>query len=131
MQYAIRTLIVLALQGDDLLPVREIAEDYHVPRKYLEMIMVDLRRAGFVESTRGKAGGYRLARDPSAIHLAEVVGALEPGWGNAPESQSDPYPEVPLLHHLEGRIRAEFAAATVADALMWWQRGRRALTYSI
>ena len=54
-----------------------IAETQRVPPKYLELIMLDLKRAGFVRSTRGPKGGYVLARDPADISFGEIVRATE------------------------------------------------------
>jgi Rrf2 family protein len=58
-------------------PMREIAEDAQVPRKFLEFILADMRMAGFVASARGKAGGYRLARLPELISFGEIIRVIE------------------------------------------------------
>jgi Rrf2 family transcriptional regulator, cysteine metabolism repressor len=55
----------------------EIAAEEALPRAYLEQLVVSLREAGLVVSTRGAHGGYELARDPEAITMGEVVRALE------------------------------------------------------
>jgi Rrf2 family protein len=54
-----------------------IAATQQVPRKYLELIMLDLKRAGIVTSVRGPAGGYRLARPAAEISFGEVIRTLE------------------------------------------------------
>ena len=54
-----------------------IASSQRVPPKYLELIMLELKKAGMVRSIRGPKGGYSLARDPSAISFGEVVRAME------------------------------------------------------
>lgn len=115
--------------------VREVAREHLIPRKYLETIMTDLRRAGFVGSSRGKSGGYRLTGDPATIRIADVLQALEPGWHVSPDplasQRPDPLPEEPVLHYLGKRVQEELALVTIADAAMRWQRERHALTYSI
>ena len=77
-RYALRSLLYLAEQGGAA-PVQlaKIASSQRVPPKYLELIMLELKKAGMVRSIRGPKGGYSLARDPSAISFGEVVRAME------------------------------------------------------
>jgi Rrf2 family protein len=72
-RYALKALLNLA--GARAIPkdVGAIAGEENIPRKFLEAIMSDLRRAGLVESRRGKHGGYRLARPAEAITFGEVM----------------------------------------------------------
>ena len=53
--------------------VREIASDGDLPAKFLELILLELKNARIVESTRGTKGGYRLQRPPGEIHLSEII----------------------------------------------------------
>ncbi len=76
-KYALRALATLALNAPGQLQARRIAEDAAVPGKFLEAILVDLRNAGLVESRRGTLGGHRLARDPEAITLGEIVRVVD------------------------------------------------------
>jgi Rrf2 family protein len=76
--YALRALLVLTLHyGDDWVPIRTIAEEQRIPKKFLEQILNDLRSLGAVESQRGIRGGYRLARPPENISLASIVRHVE------------------------------------------------------
>jgi Rrf2 family protein len=77
-RYALRSLLFLAEQGSHT-PVQlaNIASTQRVPPKYLELIMLDLKKAGLVQSVRGPKGGYVLAREPEAISFGEVVRVLE------------------------------------------------------
>lgn len=78
--YGMRALLQLALASGPerkLVKGDSIAEAQAVPVKFLEAILRDLRVHGIVESRRGVEGGYRLARDPDAISLADVVRALD------------------------------------------------------
>ncbi len=78
MRYGTRALLDLALHQDQApVPSGEIAERQQVPLKYLEGILVTLRNAGLLQSTRGPLGGYALAREPAQIHLTEVFDILE------------------------------------------------------
>jgi Rrf2 family protein len=63
--------------GSGPVSLSEMAEHEDLPRPYLEQLVVSLREAGLVTSTRGAHGGYQLVRDPSLIHMGEVVTALE------------------------------------------------------
>jgi Rrf2 family protein len=76
-RYALKALINLARQPNGASQVRLLADEEHIPRRFLEVIMVDLRKAGLVESSRGKAGGYRLARPAGLISFADVIRILD------------------------------------------------------
>jgi Rrf2 family protein len=82
-EYALRALLVLGLNCDEpLVRIQRISDQQNIPKRFLEQILNDLKSAGLVRSKRGMAGGYRLARRPEQISLAEVVrhveGALAP-----------------------------------------------------
>ena len=76
--YAIRALLELSAAGDGR-PVQaeSLARSQGLPVKFLENILVDLRRAGIVISQRGAEGGYRLARPAEEINVAEIIRSLE------------------------------------------------------
>ncbi len=75
-RYALRLLTALA-RRDGSASLKGLAAEERVPFKYAESIMSSLVRAGFVESTRGKNGGYRLTRAPSEYTLAEILRETE------------------------------------------------------
>jgi Rrf2 family protein len=76
--YAVRAMLELAAAADDRLVTGEhLAEAQELPRKFLEAILADLRRAGLVQSQRGVDGGYRLARPAWSITIADVLRAVE------------------------------------------------------
>ena len=82
-EYALRALLVLGLNYDDsVVRIQTISDQQNIPKRFLEQILNDLKSAGLVQSKRGVAGGYRLARRPEEISLAAVVrhieGALAP-----------------------------------------------------
>jgi Rrf2 family protein len=77
-RYALRAMLLLARGTATVpLPVTRIAADAAIPRKFLELILADLRGAGLLDSFRGKAGGYALARPPHLISLGEVIRVME------------------------------------------------------
>jgi Rrf2 family protein len=76
--YAVRAAVELAAVGSGA-PVKaeDIADAQSIPLNFLENILAELRRAGIVESRRGAAGGYLLARPAEDISLADVIRAVE------------------------------------------------------
>jgi len=60
-----------------LLQTREISRDHGIPERYLEQMLTALRKAGFLKSVRGPHGGFRLARVPEEINVAEIEACLE------------------------------------------------------
>ena len=77
-RYALRSLLFLAEeQGGAPVQLSRIAETQRVPPKYLELIMLDLKKAGLVKSARGPKGGYRLARSSEQISFGEIVRTME------------------------------------------------------
>lgn len=77
-KYALRALIHLASRSSgDPVPIAQIAEGENIPRKFLETILLELRKAGLLHALRGKNGGYRLARPATEITYAEVMRLLD------------------------------------------------------
>ncbi len=78
-RYALRAMLYLAEAepGSPPIPMNRIAEHAQVPRKFLELILADLREAGFLHSHRGKAGGYCLSRPTHLISLGEIIRVIE------------------------------------------------------
>ena len=73
-RYALRAVLELALrQGQGPVKIAEIAASQAIPLRFLEIILSQLKQAGLVESRRGNAGGYLLARFPDRITVGEVL----------------------------------------------------------
>ena len=75
--YAVRAAIELAASGDGPVTAEAVANAQEIPLNFLENILVELKRAGIVESRRGSAGGYLLARPAAEISVADVIRAVE------------------------------------------------------
>ena len=75
-KYALRALVALAKEGDSLM-IGEIAARKNIPRKFLEQILLEMKRHGIVHSRRGKFGGYCLLMPPDKITYGEVVRILD------------------------------------------------------
>jgi Rrf2 family protein len=77
-KYGLKALIHLArMPFGELAFVNEIASANNIPKKFLDAILGELRNAGFVQSRKGKDGGYRLARPATEIKVGHVVRALD------------------------------------------------------
>ena len=73
-KYALHALLFLADRpAGEPTQIAEIAKSQHMPRKFLELILLELKRHGLVRSIRGKHGGYTLAKPPEAITFGQVV----------------------------------------------------------
>ncbi len=82
-EYALRAMLVLGLNYEQpVVRIQTISDQQNIPKRFLEQILNDLKSGGFVQSRRGVAGGYRLARRPEQITVASIVrhveGALAP-----------------------------------------------------
>ncbi|MFF4396653.1 RrF2 family transcriptional regulator [Streptomyces sp. NPDC001480] len=121
--YAVRAALELAVrQGDGPVKAEEIAAVQDIPHKFLEGILGDLRRAGIVESRRGGGGGYRLARQASAVTVADLIRAVDGPIvsvrGERPTGLAytgTAQPLLPLWIALRANVRRILEGVTVAD----------------
>ena len=81
-------------------PLRSIAEAHGIPSPFLVQILLQLKTAGLVKSTRGAAGGYRLALPPDAISLADVMSVIEGHTATIESSIANPTPSSTALHNV-------------------------------
>jgi Rrf2 family cysteine metabolism transcriptional repressor len=133
-QYAVRAMFELSrLYGRGPVRISEIADAQAIPPRFLEVILSQLKRAGFVRSRRGPEGGYLLARSPDQIKVGEIVqfmeGPLAPVacltdkqteacllqgrcvfidmWKRAAEAMSDVYDQTTFQHLVDDEIRLQ------------------------
>jgi Rrf2 family protein len=72
--YALQAMMMLARHHHQgAIKIRDVAYEEGLPEKFLELILLELKNARMVESVRGAKGGYQLRRDPSDIHLSEII----------------------------------------------------------
>ncbi|MCL5735715.1 MAG: Rrf2 family transcriptional regulator [Actinobacteria bacterium] len=77
-QYAVRAVFELAKrEGAGPVKASTVAASQHIPARFLENILGQLRQAGVVEATRGKEGGYRIARPPADVSVGEVIRLMQ------------------------------------------------------
>ncbi len=76
--YALRALIEIATNTEGAaVSAEELGKRQDIPRGFLQAILADLRRADIVMSQRGQAGGWRMARDPDSVTVADVIRAVD------------------------------------------------------
>lgn len=122
-RYALRIMIDLAQQGTDTaVSLKSISERQEISMKYLEAIAAVLNKAGYITSSRGKNGGYRLTRAPEAYSIGELlkltegslapVSCLESGCPNSAGCIT-----LPLWAGLDRRIDEYLSQVTLGDLL--------------
>lgn len=126
--YALRAAIELAVVAPQQVKGERLAAAQVIPHKFLENILVDLRHAGLVASQRGAEGGYRLARHPGEINVADVIRAVEGPIasvrGESPDSIAYEGSAVPLRDvwiDLRTAMRGVLEQTTLADLV---ERGK-------
>jgi len=119
-EYGVRLMVELARHyGSGPVSLSEMAEHESLPRPYLEQLVVSLREAGLVTSTRGAHGGYELAKPPATIRMSKVITALEGPIAPMICASDDP-------HHVETCQRAGFC-----NVERLWQRVRDAIVEAL
>ena len=124
--YALRAAAELALAATGgMEPVKgeSISESQGIPKKFMENILHDLKRAGLVRTRRGASGGYWLARPPEDIVLADVIRAVEGPLANVrgeyPEAVDYPPGAAEALQEVwiavRANLRAVLESVTLAD----------------
>jgi Rrf2 family transcriptional regulator, nitric oxide-sensitive transcriptional repressor len=121
--YTLRVLMFCATHRDRLLTIAELAEGLQVSKNHLMKVVNDLARQGLLETTRGRGGGLRLSRPPSAVRIGDVVRASETDFRLAEcfDARSDTCTLTPgcALRSVLGKAlrawTAELDAVTLAD----------------
>jgi Rrf2 family protein len=132
-EYACLAMLQLAedFASGEPVQIRRIADEHGIPSRFLVQILLQLKGASLVVSTRGAAGGYRLARPPHEITLAEVIDVMD--GGDRPESSAahtTPLTRALLetRHALYESQRDRLEATTLAD-LVEMAAGREPMWY--
>ncbi len=77
-RYALRAILELAMRNSqDPVKIADIAEAQAIPTRFLEAILNQLKQVGFVESRRGRRGGYFLKRSPDEITMGDVIESIQ------------------------------------------------------
>jgi Rrf2 family nitric oxide-sensitive transcriptional repressor len=121
--YAMRSLQLAALKSPDLVRVDDVARIHKLSRPHIMKIVHELGRAGYLETVRGRGGGFRLARDAKDIVVGDVVriteGPMDVGECFKPEKNTCPLIGVCVLSRKMQEATAAFMAVlddlTIAD----------------
>ena len=110
-EYAIQAILLMAASENDCVcPAEEISKKLNIPKEFISKILQSLTESGLIESKKGKAGGFKLAKHPSKIKLIEIVEAVDGlesfnscvlGFPNC--SDKNPCP----VHHDWGQLRTK------------------------
>ena len=77
-KYGLRAMLFLAREyGEGPILISEIARKEAIPKKFLELILLELRNTGYLHSKKGKGGGYYLGKSPQQISLGEIIRILD------------------------------------------------------
>jgi len=76
-EYAAKAVLHLSLRYPNVVTIQEVAAQHRIPAKYLEHILLSLKKAGVLESRRGVKGGYRLAKEPAQVTMGEVLRVVD------------------------------------------------------
>lgn len=117
--YALQAMMMLARHHHQgAIRIRDIAYEEVLPEKFLELILLELKNARFVESVRGAKGGYRLRREPADIHLSEIIrlidGPLAP-FGDAEQLRELIHRDLPHRALYQVFLDVRDAAARILD----------------
>lgn len=115
-KYGLKAAVQLArLQPGESMQVAEIAEANQIPKKFLDVILGELRNAGFLTSKKGKLGGYRLAKPAEEIIVGEMIRALDGPLAPFPCASRNAY--VPCEDCDVARCQVRLLMVRVRDAM--------------
>ena len=139
--YSVKALLDLSMQRQgEPISVRAIARRQDLPAPYLEKLLIEIRRAGLVESVRGVQGGYRLARSPAQISLGQILEAVgetieplsrpsTPGdrGSEAKSDRAEDWVTLTLWNHLHQKLKEALYSISLEDLYFdarSWQAAR-------
>lgn len=140
-EYALRALVAMARPPARSWSIHELASGERIPIKFLEQILLSLRRAGILNSKRGVGGGYTLVRPPEDIRLGQVIAVFDGPLAPVPcaaerptERCSCPDPRTCPLRLMMTGIRRDLAAmleARTLDDMLKLAPGTQSLAFDI
>ncbi len=131
-QYGLQALLELALNfGGGNVLIKDIASSQKVPIRFLEQLLLLLKRGGLAESARGKSGGYVLAKHPSDITLLDVIEILDGPVELAGKKMKKSPVIFEVFEKLEEKTKKELTGITLEDMIFSKRQKDRAINYSI
>jgi len=121
-EYALQAIFDLASQpGGEPVRIADIARRQKIPQKFLEIILVGLKQAGFVESRRGAEGGYLLARAAESLTVGEVLRSIEgAGQGRSRSRRKTETPFTDMWRQVDSAVSEVIDKTTFAELLRGW-----------
>ena len=125
-RYALRVMLDLAChRADGVISLKTVAGRQGISLKYLESLVASLRRAGLVESSRGKEGGYQLGREPEDCSVGEILRCVEDSLapvscirdGRTDCERAGSCPTLPMWQELDGLTRQYLESVTLRDLM--------------
>ena len=130
-RYGIGALLALAeFYNSGLLQIKDIASRCDIPHQYLEQIFNRLGKTEIIKSTRGKKGGYELAKPPEQITVLQIVNALEGEIEFVPKSDSSNDVIAELFQEAEDKLK-KILSVSLADLVSKQQSMQKNVTYNI
>lgn len=131
--YAMRAMLELAIgYGKGSSTIHKIAKAQGIPKRYLEHLLLELKKYGLVNSYRGKEGGYSLAKQPANIKVGDIVRAIEGSVDILPKIKTR---RADIIANVWGSIQAAVEkvldSITLEDLKIKKQRLEKTLTYYI
>ena len=120
--YSVKALLDLSLQPQcGPASVRAIATRQNIPAPYLEKLLIEMRRAGLVQSIRGSTGGYKLSHSPTEISLGQILEAVGetveplPQHNVLEQRQAEDWVTFSLWQRLHQKLKEALYSITLAD----------------
>ncbi|MFN6517593.1 MAG: Rrf2 family transcriptional regulator [Nostoc sp. CreGUA01] len=119
--YSVKALLDLSLQPRyGPVSVKAIAKRQDIPAPYLEKLLIEMRRAGLVNSIRGSIGGYQLAREPVQISIGQILEAVGESITHLPDrtlapAQAEDWVTFTLWQRLNQKLKEALYSITLAD----------------
>ena len=130
--YGLQAILVLALNYESgAVQIRDIAKSQQIPPRFLEQILLIMKKGGLLVSLRGMKGGYALAKHPSDINLLDVIQVLE----GPIELASKRMKKIPVLYAMMDGVQSRLVdllkEVTVEDLVIKKRQRDRAYVYNI
>jgi Rrf2 family protein len=124
-EYALRAVLDLALApGDQPTRIADIATRQRIPQKFLETILADLKKAGFLVSRRGAEGGYLLGRAADSITVGQVLRCLEGSRGDHSTTETPDGPVEGLWRRVDAAVSGVVDHTTFAELAREWRESQ-------